>query len=61
MWPGPDLQYTTQMRRKQFRAVSGELNQIFFDFPFQVGGVSVPCFGGVCGCADGCAVAVPWW
>ena len=28
--------YTTQMRRKQFRAVSGELNQIFFDFPFQV-------------------------
>ena len=29
-------EYATQMRRKQFRAVSGDLNQIFFDFPFQV-------------------------
>eukprot|EP00238_Polyblepharides_amylifera_P010250 CAMPEP_0196600754 /NCGR_PEP_ID=MMETSP1081-20130531/95554_1 /TAXON_ID=36882 /ORGANISM="Pyramimonas amylifera, Strain CCMP720" /LENGTH=517 /DNA_ID=CAMNT_0041926607 /DNA_START=363 /DNA_END=1916 /DNA_ORIENTATION=+ len=29
-------QYSTQRRRKQFKAISNELNQIFFDHPFQV-------------------------
>ena len=30
--------HSTAKRRKQFHAVSKELNQIFFEFPFQVPG-----------------------
>lgn len=30
------IEYTPALRRKQFRAISQQLNQVFFDYPFRV-------------------------